>query len=219
MFLNQLTVSFKFVDVWFGVMRPTSSFSHYPGREDDNDYRLSHSTETRRGNRWTRGESGYRSSCGSCRDCLAIPLHCDREMESLWARNKSLDDESTTPCLLTLPPSSSLWPDSSTDCATFALALFFSFSCFMCKNAFVLVSLLCSQENWCLYSWKKYSPQQQLTENFSSCSVLMRRFLESLQALHLQLCNRWTAVALTRSAFWWQLWAPLSSQLFANAAI
>lgn len=74
--------------------------------------------------------------------CIATERRRAREQG-----NKSLDDESTTPCLLTLPPSSSLWPDSTTDCATFALALFFPFlvlcaECFSSGITFVLAGKL-----------------------------------------------------------------------------
>lgn len=133
--------------------------------------------------------------------------------ESSWARNKSLDYESTTSLSPSLFITDEIHPLTVPRLHLFVLCFFY-----LHKDALVLVSLLCWQEKWGLYSWK-CSPQQLITENSTSCSVSMRRFLESLQALHLQLCNRWTAVVLTCSAFWWQLWTPLSSQLFANAAI
>lgn len=129
-------------------MRPISSFSHCPGRENDNNYRLSHSTETCRGNRWTRGESGYRSSCGSCRDCPAIPLHCDREDGELVSKKQESGLRVNN---LSLSPSLFI-TDEIHPLTVPRLHLFVFCFFYLHKDALVLVSLLCWQEKWGLYS-------------------------------------------------------------------
>lgn len=80
--------------------------------------------------------------------CIATERRRAREQETrVWTTSQQ-------PLSLSLPLRH--WRDSSTDCATFALVVVFWFVCFfyLQKDALVLVSLLCWQEKWCLYSWK-----------------------------------------------------------------